>query len=248
MKRKKNLVVVMISVMVVGLTACNGEADDSKLVESFQTPTESVEKESNDMQGQKVTETQEPQSAASEETQEVQETQEIQEVQETQKVQETQELQKTQEVQESEDEELEENLAKYRAERENATGIPMGNGVTGSGGAKLKPEDYNLLFDASATENFDSRELVEALDTAKNYVENTLEIPIETKYTIYTCVDPRIWEIYEAEDKGVADGYEAENIFVCEYSDNGKWQYLIVVREEKGSAWNVIHHGSSYME
>lgn len=230
MKRKKNLVVLMILVMVVGLTACNGEADDSKLVESFQTPTESVEKESNDMQGQKVTETQEPQSAASEETQEVQE------------------VQKTQEVRESEDEELEENLAKYRAERENATGIPMGNGVTGSGGAKLKPEDYNLLFDASATENFDSRELVEALDTAKNYVENTLEIPIETKYTIYTCVDPRIWEIYEAEDKGVADGYEAENIFVCEYSDNGKWQYLIVVREEKGSAWNVIHHGSSYME
>ena len=68
------------------------------------------------------------------------------------------------------------------------------------------------------------------------------------KHTVYMCVDPRIWEIYEAEDKGVAEGYETENIFVCEYCDNGSWKYLILVREGKGSAWEVIHNGSSYME
>jgi hypothetical protein len=71
---------------------------------------------------------------------------------------------------------------------------------------------------------------------------------VETRNTTYHCVDPRIWEIYSANDKGVANGYEPENIYVTEYCDNGAWQYLILVREGKGSEWKVIHHGSSYME
>ena len=52
--------------------------------------------------------------------------------------------------------------------------------------------------------------------------------------------------IYEDEDKGVASGYDADNIFLCEFNDNGNWQYLILVREGKGSEWEVLHHGSSY--
>ena len=36
---------------------------------------------------------------------------------------------------------------------------------------------------------------------------------------------------------------------VCEYcNEDGVWQYLILVREGKGSEWNVIHNGSSYKE
>ena len=150
-----------------------------------------------------------------------------------------------------EGETLEEMLAEYRADREDATSVPMGNGVTGSGSGLRNPEDYGFSIEPTATnilENFDSREMVEALNTAKQYVENTLGITIETKNTVYMCVDPRIWELYEAEDKGVAEGYEPENIYVCEYCDNGTWQYLILVRDGKGSAWKVIHHGSSYIE
>ena len=89
---------------------------------------------------------------------------------------------------------------------------------------------------------------MEAIDTANSYVENTLGITVKTRNTTYMCVDPRIWEIYSAEDKGVASGYEPENIYLREYCDNGTWQYLILVRDGKGSAWEVIHHGSSYME
>lgn len=158
--------------------------------------------------------------------------------------------QQEQEPQNSE-EKLEEILAEYRADREDATSVPMGNGVTGSGGGLRNPEDYGFSIEPTATnvlENFDSREMVEALNTAKQYVENTLGISVQTKNTVYMCVDPRIWELYEAEDKGVAEGYEPENIYVCEYCDNGTWQYLILVRDGKGSAWKVIHHGSSYIE
>lgn len=146
------------------------------------------------------------------------------------------------------DNELEENLALYRAKREDWTDTPLGNGVTGSGGKAQNPEDFNLYFDTSAMDNFDAREVVDAYDVAKNYVENVLGVTVTTKHTVYMCVDPRIWEIYESENKGVAEGYEAKNIFVCEYCDNGNWKYLILVRKGKGSAWEVIHNGSSYME
>ena len=63
------------------------------------------------------------------------------------------------------------------------------------------------------------------------------------------CIDPRILNIYDAEDKGVAAGYDNNNIFVCEYcKEEGVWQYLILVREGRGSEWNVIHNGTSYKE
>ena len=94
----------------------------------------------------------------------------------------------------------------------------------------------------------DSRELNKAYETAKKYVTETLAISVETKAVVYPCIDSRITEIYEAEDKGVADGYDSKNIFVCEYCDNGTWQYLILVRDGKDSGWSVIHHGGSYKE
>lgn len=144
------------------------------------------------------------------------------------------------------DEELEKKLAAYREARENAKPISLGNGVTMGG--SVSEEKYGISYDASILETFDSREIAEAYGTANNYVENTLGISVETRNTTYHCVDPRIWAIYSAEDKGVANGYEPENIYVVEYCDNGTWQYLILVREGKGSAWEVIHYGSSYKE
>lgn len=159
------------------------------------------------------------------------------------------EQQEIQETQNSDEDELDKQLAEYREYRESVTAVPMGNGVTGSGdGPKKNPEDFGFSFDASPSENFDARELTEGFEAGKKYVENNLGVSVETKHTVYLCVDPRIWAIYEAEDKGVASGYEPENIFVCEYCDGGTWQYLILVREGKDSAWEVIHHGSSYTE
>ena len=144
------------------------------------------------------------------------------------------------------DEELEEKLASYRQAREEKEPIDLGNGVTMSG--NVNEAEYGIFFDASILRSFDTGELMEAIDTANSYVENTLGISVETRDTTYMCVDPRIWAIYSAEDKGVANGYEAENIYLREYRDNGMWRYLILVRDGKGSAWKVIHHGSSYME
>jgi len=221
MGRKKFLAVMMVYGMLLGLTGC-GNAGDSA-------------------------ETDSPEDAWQEETVEWESLPEQTETRET----ETQEAEtwetETQETQDGEDAGLDEKLSAYRIAREDWTAIPMGNGVTGSGGKMQNPEEFGFTFDASSIGNFDSRELTEAYDTAKKYVEESLKVSVTTKHTVYMCVDPRIWAIYDAEDKGVADGYAPENIFICEYCDNGNWQYLILVREEKGKAWSVIHHGDSYM-
>lgn len=147
----------------------------------------------------------------------------------------------------NDDTELEKSLADYREERETMTSVKMGNGLQGYGAPN--PEDYGISEDEpDYMSRFDSRELNEAYEAAKTYVKEILALEVETKSTVYPCIDPRIIEIYADEDKGVATGYESNNIFVCEYCDSGKWQYLILVREAKGEPWNVIHHGSSFKE
>lgn len=143
------------------------------------------------------------------------------------------------------DAELEEELARYRQEREDA--IQEANGLVEGG----SPDESNYTFDLSGTyysAQFDTRETTEGYAVARIYVTDTLGINPSTKQVVYMCVDPRMLAIYDDEDKGVAAGYEPEDIFICEYCDNGTWQYLILVREGKGSAWEVIHHGSSFME
>lgn len=147
----------------------------------------------------------------------------------------------------NEDEELEKSLEEYREERETMTNVSLRNGASGYGAPNL--EDYNITTSVlDFILDFDAREINEAYEAAKEYVEETLSIKKETKISVYPCVDPRIIEIYSDEDKGVANGYSADNIFVCEYCDEGIWKYLILVREAKGEPWSVIHHGSSYKE
>jgi len=134
---------------------------------------------------------------------------------------------------------IEEELAAFRAERE--------KGISSIGNYTLvqypNEESYHYgIGDTSYTSRFDSRELNEALGAAGAYVKDTLNLESE----VCVCIDPRMTAIYEDEDKGVANGYDADNIFLCEYNDNGTWQYLILVREGKGSDWEVLYHGSSY--
>lgn len=144
------------------------------------------------------------------------------------------------------DAELEEELKNYRQEREDM--IQEANGLVEGG----SPDEDNYTFDMSGsfyTSRFDTRETTEAYAAARFYVTDTLGIKPSTKMVTYMCIDPRVLAIYDDEDKGVAAGYDSSNIFVCEYCNgNGVWQYLILVRDGKGSAWSVIHDGSSYKE
>lgn len=218
MKNKKKFIVVVVCAMVMGLTACASGKDNT--TDDFQQAEPfAVE-----------TENEEQQSLSEEQQSSFEEQQAVHE----------------QETLDNEDEELDEKLAAYREKRENTKPVSLGNGVTMGG--TVDPEEFDIVFDASPLQKFDTRELMAAIDTANSYVEKTLEVSVETQHITEMCVDPRIWEIYAADDKGVANGYEPENIFLREYCDNGIWQYLILVRDGKDRAWEVIHHGSSYME
>ena len=149
-------------------------------------------------------------------------------------------------TQQQTDTELEEELKKYRQEREDE--IQESNGLVEGG----SPDEEKYSFDLSKsyyTSQFDTREVTEAYAAARIYVTDSLGIKPITKMVTYMCIDPRILNIYDAEDKGVAAGYDNNNIFVCEYcKEEGVWQYLILVREGRGSEWNVIHNGTSYKE
>ena len=223
----------IVCAVVMGLTACGDGEEDIAGVQTLQPEQISTEKGNN---GQEETAHSDVQGIEMQGT-EGQGTEVRQpEIQESQ-----------QQDQNDTDSDLEERLAQYRAEREGMTNVAMGNGVSGYGA----PNAENFGFQADTTDytqNFDSRELNKAYETAKKYVTETLAISVETNAVVYPCIDPRITEIYEAEDKGVADGYDSKNIFVCEYCDNGTWQYLILVRDGKDSDWSVIHHGGSYKE
>lgn len=144
------------------------------------------------------------------------------------------------------DTELEEQLERYRQEREDT--IQEANGLVEGG----SPDESSFTFDLSGTSysgQFDTRETTEGYAAARVYVTDTLGIKPGTKQVVYMCVDPRVLAIYDDEDKGVAAGYDNSNIFVCEYcGEDNVWQYLILVRDGKGSQWKVIHNGRSYKE
>ena len=227
--------------MVMSITACAMGKDDTSEVQIMQTESISTEKGNDE---QKETTSHDTQNSEMQDSENQATEMQQSEKQEPQQL-ETRESQ--QQVQDEADADLEERLAQYREEREGMTSVAMGNGVSGYGA----PNADNFGFQADTADymqNFDSRELNKAYETAKKYVTETLAISVETKAVVYPCIDSRITEIYEAEDKGVADGYDSKNIFVCEYCDNGTWQYLILVRDGKDSGWSVIHHGGSYKE
>lgn len=61
------------------------------------------------------------------------------------------------------------------------------------------------------------------------------------------CVDPRMNAIYDDADKGVANGYQNEDIYIVEYEteEEDVYSYLILVRE-KDNTWKVIYEGQNY--
>ncbi|MCI8549927.1 MAG: hypothetical protein HFI68_04930 [Lachnospiraceae bacterium] len=136
------------------------------------------------------------------------------------------------------EDDLEKELAAYREERKN------GEIVKGDYVFACLPNEENYKYGVGMFHDtgLDSRELNLVWETASKYVEETLGLDGE----VWNCADPRMMAIYEDEDKGVADGYDAENIFLCEYEKDGKWHYLIIVREKKGADWKVLYHGDTY--
>lgn len=162
-----------------------------------------------------------------------------QEVQTDTETEQTEESSQSQSQDTEDTESIEKELAAYRAEREKGTSS-VGNYTM----VQLPNEDnYNYgIADSNHSSVFDSKELNEAYEAANAYIKGTLNLESE----LWPCIDPRMNAIYEDEDKGVASGYDADNIFLCEYNDNGNWQYLILVREGKGSDWKVLYHGGSY--
>lgn len=137
-------------------------------------------------------------------------------------------------------EELEEELARYRKEREENVKV-MGNYEM-----VWSPNEANYKYLGDWVKcyvgSFDTRQLTLALKTAQIYVQETLHLEGEAD----GCIDPRMSAIFEDEDKGVANGYDANDLFLAEYEDHGTWKYLILVWEKKDSDWKVLYHGSSY--
>ena len=138
---------------------------------------------------------------------------------------------------------LDEMLAQYRQERQESN-EKMSDGTI----LVVEPSQDTYDIDLSGYEYmnslFDTREKTEAFAAAIEYLKTTYGIE-----KVNSCVDPRIYEIYGNEDKGVADGYEDSNIFVAEYENSdGEWNYLILVREGKGAEWKVIGDGKDYRE
>lgn len=218
MCNKKNFMAAAVFVMMTGLTGC-GEKEQK----AAETPVQlEVQTPSSENQGETAdTPVQEEvQTSSSEENENA--------------------------AQGETDVELEGELERYRQEREDM--IQEANGLVEGG----SPEESNYSFDMSGSfygGQFDTRETTEAYAAAGAYITDELGVTPETKMKTYMCIDPRILAIYDEEDKGVAAGYENNNIFVCEYkNEEGTWQYLILVRDRKGSAWHVIHNGSSYKE
>lgn len=165
----------------------------------------------------------------------------ISEASQTEKEQEGREETGTQKDQEYA--ELDEMLAQYRRERkESNEKMPDGTILV----VEPSQDTYDIDFSGYEYMNFlfDTREKTEAFDAAIAYLKTTYGIE-----KVNSCVDPRIYEIYGNEDKGVADGYEDSNIFVAEYENSdGEWNYLILVREGKGAEWKVIGDGKDYRE
>ena len=138
---------------------------------------------------------------------------------------------------------LDESLLRYREAREKSNEkMPDGTVMV------VEPNEDEYDIDFSGYEYmsslFDTREKTEAFEAALKYLKDTYGIE-----KVYWCIAPRIYELYGNEEKGVADGYEDDNIFVAEYAGvDGEWNYLILVRERKGSEWKVVGDGKDYKE
>lgn len=141
--------------------------------------------------------------------------------------------------------ELDKTLAEIRKQRKEKYSISNGSSMSAS------PVDSGIAGQTKNRPDFSQEG--EALQAViLDYIENTLKIPKRPvyEYDSSQCIDPRMNAIYDESDKGVANGYDNENIYVAEYEtkDDDIYSYLVLVRNSKDSPWKVIHNGTSYKE
>lgn len=138
--------------------------------------------------------------------------------------------------------ELDKQLAEKRKFRKEGYKVESGSMTS------ISETDSDLSGQTSNRPDF-SKDGEEIFKIAENYIKNELKIPPTDKYgyDIAFSIDPRINVIYDDENKGVAKGYENENIRIMEYEEKENiYKYLILVRETKDSMWKIIHNGTSY--
>ncbi|MHB9944364.1 hypothetical protein CF095_03000 [Clostridium botulinum] len=145
------------------------------------------------------------------------------------------------------DTEIDKDLARRRKKRkEGAKETAEGSFAVGEPCSVVPGQSKNMPDRSKETyEQFEQLSRV-----SRNYIENELKIPAKPVYQHNTseCMDPRMNAIYDDKDKGVASGYDNENIYIEEYETekDDVYSYLILVRDSKDSPWKVIHHGNSY--
>lgn len=137
---------------------------------------------------------------------------------------------------------LDEALAAFREEMKQNTrmvdGFPMGMVPDES---KYPEIDFGKMNEHRP--DLDSRELNDVFVAAGEYLQDKYGHEVDCQ----ECFDPRMYDIYGSEDKGVADGYDDEDIFLAEYEDDdGSWMFLMLVRDGKGADWKVAGDGKDY--
>ncbi|MGL4739841.1 MAG: hypothetical protein ACRC41_03435 [Sarcina sp.] len=144
------------------------------------------------------------------------------------------------------DSELDKKLTQMREFRKK--NIKIENGSMSA----ISYNDKDLLGQSENRPEFNKEEYKIIFNIVYDYLAKKLDIDRSNEIALAkidndTCIDPRINKIYDNEDKGVANGYENENIYVHEYEDtNNSYKYLIMVKEK--NIWKVIHDGENYLK
>lgn len=147
---------------------------------------------------------------------------------------------------EQKDSELDKKIAAMREFRKNNQKSENGSMT------EISEVDTDLPGQTKNKPNFDDEEIRKITEASADYLSKKFDINKndfeKTKQiNASTCIDPRINAIYDDDNKGVAEGYENENISVEEYEDkDGTYKYLILVKDRETGEWSVIHDGESY--
>lgn len=142
--------------------------------------------------------------------------------------------------------ELDKKLIQMRAFRKK--NIKIENGSMSA----ISYNDQGISGQSENRPEFDKEEYKIIFNIVYDYLAEKFDIDRDDEIALAridnaTCIDPRINKIYDEDDKGVANGYKNENIYVHEYEDtNNSYKYLVMVKEK--DMWKIIHDGESYLK
>ncbi len=124
------------------------------------------------------------------------------------------------------------------------------NNKSASNSEVLLTSNKEIEGESKNKPEFEYNDYINIFTEVRRYLKEELKIsePDGRYYYIAECIDPRMSAIYDDEDKGVANGYINQNIFIAEYETKkeNEYSYLVLVRENSDSEWKIIHDGKSY--